>query len=195
MEKKVYIILTHTRTIMSKIVRFFTKYEYSHVLISLDNKFDKMYGFGRKNIYNPFYGGFVVEDMKGKMFKRFKYTKTRVYELTIKEEKYQLLKEEIEEFNQNHKIYRYDLIGLISRKLHYPIKRKNYYVCTHFVAMLLDQSGIIALKDQPEDVIPKDFEKLMELDKTNIIYEGLLNRYRPRKTYNHLYRLKKNAYI
>ena len=31
--KKIYILLMHTKTIPSKIVRFFTRYKYSHVAI------------------------------------------------------------------------------------------------------------------------------------------------------------------
>lgn len=34
--KKIYIILTHTGTILSKIIKEFTKDEFSHVSIALD---------------------------------------------------------------------------------------------------------------------------------------------------------------
>ena len=57
--KKIYIILTFTGTILSRIVRIYTRKEYSHVSISLDQDLTKMYSFGRLNAYNPFSGVFV----------------------------------------------------------------------------------------------------------------------------------------
>lgn len=36
--KKIYLILTHTGTILSKIIRTYTKDEFTHVSISLDNE-------------------------------------------------------------------------------------------------------------------------------------------------------------
>ena len=50
--KKIYIILTHTGTILSKIIKKYTKDEFSHVSISLDVDLKEMYSFGRLNPYN-----------------------------------------------------------------------------------------------------------------------------------------------
>ena len=52
--KKVYIILTYSGTFLSKIIKYYTRDEFSHVSISLDSDLKKMYSFGRLNPYNPF---------------------------------------------------------------------------------------------------------------------------------------------
>ena len=54
----------HTNTIPSKLVRFFTRYKYSHVAISLSNNCDILYSFGRKKIDSIFNGGFVIQKNK-----------------------------------------------------------------------------------------------------------------------------------
>jgi hypothetical protein len=72
--KKIYIILTYTGTILSQIVKVYTRREFSHVSISLDEDLTKMYSFGRLNPYNPFSGGFVHEKINQGTFKRFKRT-------------------------------------------------------------------------------------------------------------------------
>lgn len=41
--KKIYLILMHTYTIPSRLVRLFTRYEYSHVGISLEKECNKIY--------------------------------------------------------------------------------------------------------------------------------------------------------
>ena len=70
--KKIYIILTHTGTILSRIIRHWTKDEFSHISISLDKDLEEMYSFGRLNPYNAFVGGFVREGLDKGTFARFK---------------------------------------------------------------------------------------------------------------------------
>ena len=67
--KKVYVVLSHTGTILSKIIRMRTGAEYTHASIALDINLKKMYSFGRLNPYFAFLGGFVRE---GKNFGTFK---------------------------------------------------------------------------------------------------------------------------
>ena len=56
---KIYFILSYTGTILSRLVRIFTKDEFCHVSLSLDKNLTKMYSFGRINPYIAFIGGFV----------------------------------------------------------------------------------------------------------------------------------------
>ena len=68
---KIYVVLTYTGTVLSRFVKLFTKGEYSHVSISLDENLEEMYSFGRINPYIPFWGGFVQESPHYGTFKRF----------------------------------------------------------------------------------------------------------------------------
>ncbi len=54
-------MLTFTGTILSRVVKLYTKKEYSHVSIALDENLEEMYSFGRLNPYIAFIGGFVRE--------------------------------------------------------------------------------------------------------------------------------------
>ena len=47
----VYVVVSQTGTILSLMLKFFTKAKYNHASISLDNKLDEMYSFGRKYPY------------------------------------------------------------------------------------------------------------------------------------------------
>ena len=83
MEKKIYIVLSQTGTMLSKALKFFTQAEFNHASISLSPKLDKMYSFGRLNPYNPFIGGFVEEGINKGTFKRFANTKAMVLEINV----------------------------------------------------------------------------------------------------------------
>ena len=78
--KRIYLILTYSGTILSRIIKIYTRDEFAHVSISLDEELNQMYSFGRLNPYNPFIGGFVHEGINIGTFKRFRKTQTAVNE-------------------------------------------------------------------------------------------------------------------
>ena len=169
--KKIYIVLTYTGTILSKIVKIYTRKEYSHVSISLDQDLTKMYSFGRLNPYNPFSGGFVHEGIDKGTFKRFKKTKTKIYSLEIPKEKYEKLESVIEQIQQKKNLYKFNIIGLLAIALNVKIKREKYFYCAEFVKYVLEQSQILQL---PEMVKPEDFEKVSGISE---VYRGVLREY------------------
>ena len=69
--KKIYIVLTFTGTMLSRVVHIYTKQEFYHSSLSLDKDLNEMYSFGRYWAYNPFIGGFVKEEIDSGTFKRF----------------------------------------------------------------------------------------------------------------------------
>ena len=169
--KKIYIILTYTGTILSRIVKIYTRREYSHVSISLDSNLNQMYSFGRLNPYNPFIGGFVHEGIDRGTFKRFKKTKTKIYSLEIDEEKYDKLESIIENIQNSKNLYKFNLIGLIAVALNIKIKREKCFYCAEFVKYVLEQSQVLEL---PDIVKPEDFENVNGL---NEVYKGMLKEY------------------
>ena len=69
-KRYVYIVISQTGTILSRIIKFLTRKEYNHASISLKDDLSVMYSFGRKNPYNPFLGRFVEESPDFGTFKR-----------------------------------------------------------------------------------------------------------------------------
>ena len=84
--QKIYIVLTHTGTLLSNLIKLYTKNDYSHVSLAFDEDLNEMYSFGRLYTYNAFIGGFVREYLDKGTFKRFKNTTTSVYEVIITDE-------------------------------------------------------------------------------------------------------------
>ena len=175
--KKIYIVLTHTGTTLSKIIKNYTKDEFSHVSIALDNKLNEMYSFGRLNAYNPFWGGFVHECINHGTFKRFKRTKCKIYSIKVTEEQYKNAKETIEYIKNSKQLHNFNIIGLVAVGFSKRIKFKNSFYCAEFVKYVLDKSGIE--NNLPEIIKPEDFKKMEGL---NEVYEGLLRKYQISKT-------------
>lgn len=154
----IYIIETHSGTIPSKFIKIFTRYKFSHVMLSLDNKFDKMYTFGRRTPENPFNSGFIIESTDGPFYTKFKDTSCVIYEMKISKKKFKKLKKLIAKYEANPKKYNYDIIGLCLRIFKITIKRKDKYVCSTFVAELINNSRIYDFNKPTEKVKPIDFE-------------------------------------
>lgn len=170
--KKIYIVLTHTGTTLSKIIKYFTKDEFSHISISLDKPLTQMYSFGRLNPYNPFWGGFVHEKIHEGTFKRFKNTVTLIYSLEITDEEYKIVEHIIAIMNQYHCKYNFNIIGLFAVAIKRKVKFKNSFYCAEFVKYILDESGI--KNNLPDIIKPEDFRKIENL---RIIYKGKLQQY------------------
>ena len=154
--KKIYFVLTHTGSLLSNCVKFYTKTNYSHVSISLDENLNNMYSFGRRHAYNPFYGGFVQESPRYGTFKRFKKTNAKIYSLEVSDKDYEKIKDIISKFDKNKNIYRFNMIGLIAVILNLNVKRRHHFYCAQFVKYVLDNTDLDI--DLPSITKPEDFQ-------------------------------------
>lgn len=170
--KKIYIVLTYTGTILSKIIKTYTKEEFSHVSIALDEELNEMYSFGRLNPYNPFIGGFVHESLNKGTFKRFKNTITEIYSIEVTNKQYEKIKQKIKKIKRKKYLYRFNIVGLFAIAFKIKIKKQNYFYCAEFVKYLLDDSGL--KHNLPSLIKPNDFK---QLEDSTLIYRGILREY------------------
>ena len=170
--KKIYIVLSYTGTILSKIIKLYTRKDYSHVSISLDKDLTQMYSFGRVHPYIPFWGGFIKESPDTGTFKRFKNTKTIIYSMEVSDKDYKKIKEVIEDMFSKRKNYHFNVMGLITVMGHYHLKRENFFYCAEFVKYVLEQSTLEL--DLPELIKPEDFR---DLEGTDVVFKGMLREY------------------
>lgn len=175
--KGIYLILTHTGTLPSRMIKSFTKDEFSHVSISLDIDLEEMYSFGRLRLYNFFIAGFVHESINEGTFKRFYKTKAKIYYLKVTDEQYELIKEAINQIWNDREKYKFNMLGLFAVSIHKKIKREYYFYCAEFVKYVLEKAGINT--DLPDIVKPEDFKQIEGLEE---IYSGYLRKYKASKT-------------
>lgn len=170
--KKIYIVVSHTGTVLSRIIQCYTRDEYSHVSIALDKNLEEMYSFGRLNPYNPFYGGFIHEKVNEGTFKRFKNTRSCIYSLEVEEYQYRKIKKIIQRFAYNRKAYKFNVIGLFAVGLHIKIKPRNAFYCAEFVKYVLEKSKVTS--DLPKVIRPENFKYIPKLQEE---YKGKLKDY------------------
>lgn len=170
MEKKeIYIVLTKTRTNLSKMIRFFTQKPYNHISLALDASLYRLYSFGRRRPTNPFITGFIREDIERGFYHYYNDTTCIVYRLKVTPEQYQRLEQFLTPFLRDPLKYRFNFIGLVTCGLHIPFARKNRYFCSQFVSEALSNSGILRLGRDFRLVQPADF---LGLENAVEVYRG-----------------------
>ncbi|MBQ9960993.1 MAG: hypothetical protein IJP00_03720 [Firmicutes bacterium] len=173
--KKIYLVLTKSDTIASKVISGITKGEYSHVSISLDSKFKYMYSFGRKYKYAMLPGGFIHESLYRGVMGDSNTMRCAVYELEITKASYHKLKWLLNYMDENKGLYRYNAFGLLPSMFNMEYERENYFFCSEFVHYALVSSGAIESLKHPSLVRPMDF---CELPMAKQIFKGEISQLR-----------------
>lgn len=168
--KNIYIILSQSGTCISRMLKFFSHDEFNHSSICVDDSFEKLYSFGRLKINNPFCGGFLVENAFTHVFGKFEKIPCMILKLSITDEQYSNICNNIDEFVNNPTRYKYDFINVVLANTPFSIDRENRYFCSGFVGHLLEDAGIDIHK-QYNKIRPYEFTNL---DDAKVIYKGEL---------------------
>jgi hypothetical protein len=174
MKKNIYIMISQTGTNCSKIFQLFTRAPYNHASIALDEDLNSLYSFARQNLYIPLIAGFVKEDINEGVYKAHDDTLCQIYRISISEDQYLTLQQSIRNFEKNKDKYGYNFAGLVAMLFNIPYKRQYHYVCSQFVAYVLQESKSVKLKKHFSLMRPQDFPSLSGLD---LIYSGKLADY------------------
>lgn len=171
MEKHyLYIVLTRTNTVMSKLIGIFKNDEYTHAAISLDKGLNHMYSFGRRDTYNPFIGRFKKEDINQGIYKRCKTLPGAIIEIEVSKQQYENAKVLLNNFISNSDNYKYNYKGLVHSLLNKEVCTDNRFLCSEFVYYILNESGVADFKISRNLVRPQNLINI----EGNIIYKGNL---------------------
>ncbi len=169
--RKVYLLFTDTGTLLSRVINLFTKSNLNHASISFDEHLNEVYSFGRKQPYNPWSGGFVQENVRGSFFSN---ATCAIYQLTITEETYEILRSRVKQMEARTDYYRYNLLGLIGVLFNLEWNRDRAFFCSEFVATILHEAGIYTDAKPACLTRPQDLKEWQEL---TLIYHGGLRTY------------------
>lgn len=167
----VYIILTDTGTVFTKMIRMFTRKRLNHASLSFDKELEMTCSFGRKRMNNPFIGGFVKENMRDHFFGE---ANCAIYRCSVTEENYQKMLSYVREIEARQSSYTYNFLGLFGVLLAKEIKRPHAFFCSEFVATVLQRGGISVSGKLPCFVKPDD---LAACKKAVFLYEGRVEEY------------------
>jgi hypothetical protein len=171
MERKVYLILTDTGTLFTRMIKWYTKKPYNHASLSFDPHLLEIYSFGRKKPRNPFIGGFVKESIYTGLLR---HAECAIYCCSISEQQYQKMLCFIREIEVKKEQYRYNFLGLLAIPLNKTLNRENAYFCSQFVATVLKEGQVIQCSKHPSHMTPHDLQQAASFQ---LIYQGRVEKF------------------
>ena len=161
--KTIYILLTRSNTILSKLVYQVTKDTYTHASIAFDDNLDELYSSSRKNGRTLFPAGPCTESLNRGYYGQHSKIPCALYKLEVNDEIYEKAKQEVEQIIENAGEYHFNIIGLFLCKLNIPYHRKHYFFCSQFVGEILKRSKAMKLPKDTSLMKPSDYMCMPEL--------------------------------
>lgn len=167
--KTIYILLTKSDTIVSKIIGLVTADRFTHASISFNETLCPLYSFSRKYIYRPLPAGLRHEPLDRGFFKHFEYIPCALYALEVEDEAYYNARHMVKHMMSRRKTYGFNIIGLFLCRLNIPLRRRRHYFCSQFVSEVLKRSNAVKLPKDTGLMRPADYTKMPEL---TLIFKG-----------------------
>lgn len=168
--KEIYIILTRTRTIVSRAVYLVTRETYTHSSMALDSSLTTLYSSSRKNGVTMFPAGPCRETLTNRAFRKDPDMPCAVYKLEVDDATYERVKRELARIMVVSRLYHYNILGLLLCYFRIVYRRKHHLFCSQFIGDILQRSGAMRFDKDTALIKPNDYAK-MNLHKC---YEGTL---------------------
>ena len=170
--KSIYILLTKSDTLVSKIIKMATDDKYTHASLSFEENLQPLYSFSRKFVNLPLPAGLRTEPLTKGFFQKYGYIPCALYELKVDDAVYWEARREVEQMMADAPSYRFNVLGLFLCRLNIPFHRERRYFCSEFVSEVLNRSKALPLPKEPSLMRPNDYTKIPALF---CRFEGRLN--------------------
>lgn len=161
--KTIYLLLTRSDTVLSRVVRLVTASHYTHVSIAFDESLQTVYSSSRKNGRTLFPAGPCQEHLERGYWGEHGHVPCILYELQVSDQAYRAAQWEVEHILRRQGEYHFNILGLILCQMNIPFHRKHHFFCSQFVGMVLGRSGALCLPKDPSVMKPCDYMVMPEL--------------------------------
>ncbi len=145
----IYVAFLVTNTNMGRLIRLFTRNQYSHVSIAFEHDLNKMYSFARYNVNSPISGGFVVEEPYRYLINNSDIF-VKICKLPVSVAEYERIKLEVEFFHQHKEEMIYNTLNAVLSLVKKRLQKKNTFTCLEFVTYLLRYPNLLAIRELEE---------------------------------------------
>lgn len=153
----VQIVVSHTATIVAKLIRFVTKGYYNHCSVVLDRDFSSLFSFSRKYRRFWFTGCFTIESLD--RLKCNNKLDALIYEINITDEEYEEITKYLRYLLQRHRAYNY--IGAVTILFNKNFSSDTIQLCSTFTAYILGMIKSIKLAKKFYLYTPMDIQDLL----------------------------------
>ena len=140
----IYIVLVKAMTGLGKFARKFSKYEYTHIAVCLNDKLDDFITFSRKKHYTPFDSGFMHETMDCYAFGNSEKIKLKIFKVPVTLDSKQSIIKYISKI-ENDKDYIFNLYSMATMSLFHGFRIYKALNCMSFVSKIIKLSNSVSM--------------------------------------------------
>ena len=141
----IYIVLVKAMTGLGKFVRKFSKYEYTHIAVCLNDKLDDFITFSRKKHYTPFDSGFMHETMDCYAFGNNEKIKLKIFKVPVTLDSKESIIKYISKI-ENDKDYIFNLYSMATMSLSHGFRIYKALNCMSFVSKIIELSNSVSMR-------------------------------------------------
>ncbi len=171
-----YILLTRTGSVPSRVIAKMTRAEFTHVILALDESFDQAYSFARLYPHFIFPGGMVKENLWRGLYLDRHDLPCRLLRLPVTEDEHFAVTVRVQSMFARRAQYHYNYLGVAANYFGLEHHSENRRFCSEFVAEMV-ALGDPSANIHPASTRPVDFTSMPELE---CVYDGTLNELRAR---------------
>ena len=159
--KYIYVVLIKAHTGLGKVARVFSRYEYTHVAVSLDKTLTDFITFSRRKHYLPLDAGFMHEYRDYYAFGNHRQVKIKVFKVPVAEQNYNEIIRFISKL-ENDSEYIFNLFSMMTMPILHGFEIYKAYNCMSFTAKIVELTGAVKLKRPYYKYSIKDMEQVLQ---------------------------------
>lgn len=168
----IYILLTRSTTIISRVVSIFTGDKFTHASLSCDKDLHTLCSFTRRHPAFPLPAGLMEEELREGYYDHHRQIPCALLIVSVEDSVYAALQKRLHRMLSCRKRYHYHISGLLRCRMGLESYHPTKYFCSRFVAELLEESGALQLPKNASLMRPQDF---LSLPETTCVYQGRLS--------------------
>lgn len=166
--KTIYVLLSRSKTLLSRAVFLATGDTYTHVSVAFDAELTTLCSMARVDARFPLPAGLVRESPQAGYYGAHPDVRCALYALSLPDDAHARAKARAEQMFRRQRetggrAYRYSVWGLVACRMGVAWERPGHLFCSQFVGELLRESGALALPKEPSLLRPQDFAALPSL--------------------------------
>lgn len=156
----IYIVLVKAMTGLGKFARKFSKYEYTHIAICLNDEIDDFITFSRRKHYAPFDSGFMHETIDCYAFGNIDKIKLKIFKVPVTLKSKEKIVKYITKI-ENDQDYIFNLYSMITMSIFHGIRIYKALNCMSFVGKIIELSGSVTMNKEYYKYNIKELDKLL----------------------------------
>ena len=161
----IFIVLMHTGTFLSNVIKGYTHDMFSHAAISFNSKLSPMFSFGTKK-FGGHDHGFTHHEITDEFYQHYD-TEYSVYVMYVNETQRAKMVDRVAYFVKNESKLKYGLADLVACAMQIPTDFRKKWFCSRFVMNILGQG--IDIGKAPSLWTP---QQIASLDNISLVNSG-----------------------